>query len=298
MNPLLENEVENRHIERLSRLGILFAPMGYVDGANRYEFVMDNPVGLLDPMGTEAVKALQPVLNTTESIKNLDATIAGGTPYAEIAQAWEEELSEKYKDKLGIFGLKIPHFTAAGVQEITNQAINNPVQVPARSWGVAMRLFYITIPICGKGSENAIPRIEETWKQEAFDGAQWKDVTAPGMAKAHEGLAGIPAPKDKMEGRSRNIRIARLKQPMGDYDHVIIIGDMPNIESWLQAVPAIQQPIDIEKLSIAGKVVLEDRSGKDPIRVQSLNYNFTVGFDEKGTLISNNGVPTSQPAAK
>lgn len=41
--------------ERLSRLGILEEPMGYVDGHNLYQFVQSNPVNLLDPMGLQAV---------------------------------------------------------------------------------------------------------------------------------------------------------------------------------------------------------------------------------------------------
>ena len=39
--------------ERLSRMGILEEPMGYVDGRNLYQFVGSDPVGLVDPMGLE-----------------------------------------------------------------------------------------------------------------------------------------------------------------------------------------------------------------------------------------------------
>ena len=39
--------------ERLSRLGILEEPMGYVDGQNLYEFVGSAPVGNTDPLGLQ-----------------------------------------------------------------------------------------------------------------------------------------------------------------------------------------------------------------------------------------------------
>jgi hypothetical protein len=37
--------------ERLLRLGVLQEPLGYVDGANAYEYVRCNPVGGVDPLG-------------------------------------------------------------------------------------------------------------------------------------------------------------------------------------------------------------------------------------------------------
>lgn len=37
--------------DRLSRLGLLPEPAGYVDGANLYQFVTGSPVGNVDPMG-------------------------------------------------------------------------------------------------------------------------------------------------------------------------------------------------------------------------------------------------------
>lgn len=40
--------------DRLSRLGILEEPMGYVDGQNLYQFVLSNPVAMLDPLGLAA----------------------------------------------------------------------------------------------------------------------------------------------------------------------------------------------------------------------------------------------------
>lgn len=39
--------------ERLSRLGILYEPLGYVDGANVYEYERNSPATGLDPLGTQ-----------------------------------------------------------------------------------------------------------------------------------------------------------------------------------------------------------------------------------------------------
>jgi hypothetical protein len=39
-----------------SRLGLLSEPMGYVDGTNLYEFVADDPTGLVDPFGRKGQK--------------------------------------------------------------------------------------------------------------------------------------------------------------------------------------------------------------------------------------------------
>jgi len=36
---------------RLTRMGLLAEPAGYVDGMNLYEFVTSNPTNLLDPLG-------------------------------------------------------------------------------------------------------------------------------------------------------------------------------------------------------------------------------------------------------
>jgi hypothetical protein len=46
----------NRRSERLTRLGILQAPLGYVDGGDVYEYVRCSPVGGVDPMGLAAWK--------------------------------------------------------------------------------------------------------------------------------------------------------------------------------------------------------------------------------------------------
>lgn len=46
---LINQETARRN--RLTRLGILEEPMGYVDGHNLYEYVKSNPVTLLDPTG-------------------------------------------------------------------------------------------------------------------------------------------------------------------------------------------------------------------------------------------------------
>jgi len=46
--------VDFNRLDRLSRLGILEEPMGYVDGANLYEYVRDDPVNLVDPLGLVA----------------------------------------------------------------------------------------------------------------------------------------------------------------------------------------------------------------------------------------------------
>lgn len=48
MNTALANRLNT---ERLQRLGILEEPMGYVDGANVYEYVGSNPLDRTDPQG-------------------------------------------------------------------------------------------------------------------------------------------------------------------------------------------------------------------------------------------------------
>src|SRR5947209_9881826 len=45
---------ESRRTERLSRIGILEEPMGYVDGQNLYQFVGSDPVSSVDPLGLTA----------------------------------------------------------------------------------------------------------------------------------------------------------------------------------------------------------------------------------------------------
>jgi hypothetical protein len=50
----------------MSRLGLLDEPMGYVEGANLYEFVSDGPTGLDDPLGLKAEKTF-PIHDTTQN---------------------------------------------------------------------------------------------------------------------------------------------------------------------------------------------------------------------------------------
>jgi hypothetical protein len=49
----------NAKIERMTRMGLLAEPAGYVDGANVYEYVASDPEGLVDPAGL-ARAATQP----------------------------------------------------------------------------------------------------------------------------------------------------------------------------------------------------------------------------------------------
>lgn len=51
MDALLDNKVEDRRKGRLTRLGILVEPLGYPDGVNRYQFILSDPVGMVDPSG-------------------------------------------------------------------------------------------------------------------------------------------------------------------------------------------------------------------------------------------------------
>lgn len=53
MNAMDANVSVSRR-ERLSRLGVLEEPMGYVDGQNLYQYVTSNPVNLVDPLGLQA----------------------------------------------------------------------------------------------------------------------------------------------------------------------------------------------------------------------------------------------------
>ena len=62
--------------ERGSRLGILDEPLGYVDGANLYEFVRDDPTGLLDPTGEQAA-ATQPTTQPTLKFTDIKFNIQG-----------------------------------------------------------------------------------------------------------------------------------------------------------------------------------------------------------------------------
>jgi len=50
----MTNSLTDSHRERLSRLGILTEPAGYVDGASLYEYVQSNPTGFVDPSGLRA----------------------------------------------------------------------------------------------------------------------------------------------------------------------------------------------------------------------------------------------------
>lgn len=43
--------------ERMTRLGLLTEPAGYVDGPNLYEYVGSNPVNQLDPLGLQTTQA-------------------------------------------------------------------------------------------------------------------------------------------------------------------------------------------------------------------------------------------------
>lgn len=49
--------------ERLQRLGILEEPMGYVDGANLYEYVGSNPEVAVDPLGLAGERIIDPGIN-------------------------------------------------------------------------------------------------------------------------------------------------------------------------------------------------------------------------------------------
>jgi hypothetical protein len=49
----------NREEKRLQRLGILEEPMGYVDGANLYEYVGSSPTSHVDPLGLKGEPAQQ-----------------------------------------------------------------------------------------------------------------------------------------------------------------------------------------------------------------------------------------------
>lgn len=46
--------------ERLSRLGLLHEPLGYVDGMSLYEYVRSTPASLADHLGLQATAATQP----------------------------------------------------------------------------------------------------------------------------------------------------------------------------------------------------------------------------------------------
>lgn len=50
------NILNARKSERLSRMGLLTEPAGYVDGTNLYEYVTSNPTNFLDPMGLQTLK--------------------------------------------------------------------------------------------------------------------------------------------------------------------------------------------------------------------------------------------------
>lgn len=64
MDILLQNDVDRKE-RRISRFGILFEPLGYVDGVNRYEFVGDDPVGKIDPMGLAELPSTGPTTQPT-----------------------------------------------------------------------------------------------------------------------------------------------------------------------------------------------------------------------------------------
>jgi hypothetical protein len=61
MNAIATANTNRRTVsnERLSRLGLLQEPAGYVDGQNLYEYVQSNPIALVDPLGLQAA-ASQP----------------------------------------------------------------------------------------------------------------------------------------------------------------------------------------------------------------------------------------------
>jgi len=49
------NATQKQHkAERMSRMGLLAEPAGYVDGMNLYEFVTSNPTNLVDPLGLQS----------------------------------------------------------------------------------------------------------------------------------------------------------------------------------------------------------------------------------------------------
>jgi hypothetical protein len=53
MKALLDNDVDNGRRARLARLGILAEPLGYPDGANRYQWEMSQPTSSVDPTGLQ-----------------------------------------------------------------------------------------------------------------------------------------------------------------------------------------------------------------------------------------------------
>ncbi|HZL36136.1 MAG TPA: hypothetical protein VFC78_12540 [Tepidisphaeraceae bacterium] len=94
--------------ERLSRLGILHEPMGYVDGANLYEFVADGPIDLVDPLGLDAEKTFT-IHDTTRDGSPADpqgtVTVSlSGTNLCAGDKKGKIELKVVYKPTSGISG--------------------------------------------------------------------------------------------------------------------------------------------------------------------------------------------------
>lgn len=77
MNVLLDNDVDNRRRERLSRLGILVEPLGYPDGVNRYEFASDDPIGEVDPTGLDPGLGMKILMGVGDVLKIPGKVIQG-----------------------------------------------------------------------------------------------------------------------------------------------------------------------------------------------------------------------------